>query len=185
MKLTPTPLEGAFLIDLEMKGDRRGFFARLFCCEAFKKENLESRIVQANNSLSTEKGTLRGMHYQLAPKEETKLVRCISGALYDVILDLRRKSPTFGKSFSFILSAENRKMMFVPRGFAHGFLTLEPNTEIIYLVSEFYSQDHERGIRWDDPYFNIAWPEAPINISERDRNHPDFDPEYHLTVSKS
>ncbi|NGX43823.1 MAG: dTDP-4-dehydrorhamnose 3,5-epimerase, partial [Chlamydiae bacterium] len=140
MKLMPTPLKGAFLIDLEKRGDERGFFARLFCREEFTQHGLESRFVQANNSLSVEEGTLRGMHYQLVPHEETKLVRCISGSLYDVILDLRKDSPTFGQSFGTVLSAENRRMMYVPRGFAHGFLSLEQDTEIFYLVSEFYSK---------------------------------------------
>ena len=184
MKLMPTPLKGAFLIDLEKRGDERGFFARLFCSEEFTQHGLEPRFVQANNSLSVEEGTLRGMHYQLAPHEETKLVRCISGSLYDVILDLRKDSPTFGQSFGAVLSAENRRMMYVPRGFAHGFLSLEQDTEIFSFVSEVYSKQYERGIRWDDPYFSIEWPNPPRVISERDQNHPDFDPEYHLRIKE-
>ncbi len=176
MKFTPLPLNGAFLIDLEKRGDERGFFARLFCAEEFKKHGLEPGVLQANNSLSVDKGTLRGLHYQLPPKEETKLVRCLTGALYDVIVDLRPESPTFGTSYGAVLSAENRRMLFVPKGCAHGFLTLEPHTEILYLVSEFYSQEYERGIRWNDPTFAIAWPETPRVISERDRAHPDYKP---------
>lgn len=176
MKMTPTPLKGAFVIDLEKKGDQRGFFARLFCSRIFAEHGLEPKIVQANNSLSEEQGTLRGMHYQLPPCEETKLVRCISGSLYDVILDLRKESPTFGHSYGVELSAENRRMLYVPRGFAHGFLTLLPSTEIFYLVSEFYSPELERGIRWDDPYFAIEWPKVPTVVSERDQNHCDFNP---------
>ncbi|HEY4831866.1 MAG TPA: dTDP-4-dehydrorhamnose 3,5-epimerase [Waddliaceae bacterium] len=182
MKFTPTPLKRAFLIDLEKTEDSRGFFARLYCCEEFKQHALEPKIVQANDSWSASKGTLRGLHYQLPPKSETKLVRCLSGSLYDMILDIRKDSPTFGKSFGAVLSAENRRMMYVPHGFAHGFLTLEDNTEIFYLVSEFFSKELERGIRWDDPCFNLAWPETPKIISDRDRNHPNFNPEHHLKV---
>lgn len=174
MKFTPTPLKGAFLIDLEKKEDPRGFFARLYCCEEFKQYALEPKIVQVNDSWSVSKGTMRGLHYQLPPKSETKLVRCLSGSLYDMILDIRKDSKTFGKSFGAILSAENRRMMYVPRGFAHGFLTLEDNTEIFYLVSEFFSKAHERGIRWNDPFFNLEWPETPKIISDRDRSHPNF-----------
>lgn len=174
MKFTPIPLRGAYLIDLEKKEDERGFFARLFCQEEFASHGLETKIIQINNSLSKEKGTLRGLHYQLPPQEETKLVRCLSGSLYDMILDIRKDSPTFGKSFGTTLSKENRQMMYVPRGFAHGFLTLEPNTEILYFVSAPYSQQLERGIRWNDPFFALSWPEQPQVISERDNSHPDF-----------
>ena len=180
MKFTPTPLKGAFLIDLEKKEDQRGFFARLYCCEEFKAHGLEPKIVQANDSWSASKGTLRGMHYQLPPKEETKLVRCLIGSVYDMIIDIRKDSPSFGKSFGAVLSAANRKMMFVPRGFAHGFLTLEDDSEVFYLVSEFFSKELERGIRWNDPFFKLAWPEMPKVVSERDQNHPNFDPDYHL-----
>lgn len=175
-----TSLEGAFTIELEKKEDERGFFARFFCKEEFEKHGLPTDFVQINNSLSHTKGTLRGMHYQLAPKEEIKVVRCIRGSLYDVILDLRRESPTFGKYFGTVLNAQNRKMMVVPKGFAHGFLTLEDNCEVLYLVSQFYSADHERGIRWNDPYFKIVWPEIPTVISSKDAHHSNFDPTYHL-----
>ncbi len=174
MQFHPTPLKGAFLIDLEKIGDHRGFFSRMFCTEQFKKHGLEPLILQANDSFSAEKGTLRGLHYQLFPKQETKIVRCIHGSIYDVIVDIREDSPTFKQSFGAILSQENRQMMYVPKGFAHGFITLEPDTEIIYLVSEVYSKEHERGIRWNDPQFQIAWPEEPKVISERDLNHPNF-----------
>jgi dTDP-4-dehydrorhamnose 3,5-epimerase len=181
MIFTKTPLKDAYLIDLEKRGDERGFFARLFCVEEFAKHGLETCFIQANNSFSKEKGTFRGMHYQLAPKAETKLVRCIKGSLYDAILDLRPNSPTFGKSFGAVLSADNRLMMYVPRGFAHGFLTLEPDSEVFYLVSESYSKEHERGIRWNDPHFKIAWPASPVVLSERDRQHREFDFSYHLS----
>ena len=131
-----------------------------------------TQFVQVNNSLSARKGTLRGMHYQLAPKAETKVVRCIRGALYDVILDLRQGSPTFGQSFGAELSAENRRMMYVPKGFAHGFFTLTDDTEAFYFVDEFYAPERERGIRWDDPRFAIAWPAQPAVLSEKDRGLP-------------
>lgn len=170
-----TPLSGSYLIHLEKMGDERGFFARLFCSEQFKEKGLESRFVQVNNSLSAETGTLRGMHYQVAPHEEVKLVRCVRGSLYDAIVDMRPDSPTYGRSFGATLSAENRSMMYVPRGFAHGFLTLEPDTEAIYLVSTPYAPASERGAKWDDPAFAIAWPAEPKIISEKDMNHPKWD----------
>lgn len=185
MRFTATPLKGAYLINLDPRSDERGFFSRLFCSEEFTKHGLEPNFVQANDSQSKHQGTLRGLHYQLPPKAETKLVRCIKGSLYDVILDLRQDSETFGESFGAILSAENRAMMYVPKGFAHGFLTLEEDSEVIYMVSEFYCKELERGIRWDDPCFNIEWPAEPIIISDKDKIHPDFDPAYHLNVAMS
>lgn len=184
MKFEATPLDGAYVIELEKKGDDRGFFARAFCCNEFTEQGLVEKFVQVNNSLSAQKGTLRGMHYQLAPKAETKLVRCIRGALYDVILDLRDGSPTFGKSFGAELSAENRRMMYVPKGFAHGFITLSDDAEAFYFVDEFYAPQQERGVRWDDPTFAIDWPIEPVVISDKDRNHRDFDREYHLGLSR-
>jgi dTDP-4-dehydrorhamnose 3,5-epimerase len=177
---TPTPLPGAFLIALEKKGDDRGFFARAFCENEFGQHGLASHFCQVNNSLSAHKGTLRGMHYQLAPRAETKVVRCIRGALYDMILDLRPGSTTFGRSFGAELSAENRHMMYVPKGFAHGFLTLSDNAEAFYFVDEFYSPDHERCIRYNDPKFALRWPENPIVISDKDKNQTDFDQTWHL-----
>jgi dTDP-4-dehydrorhamnose 3,5-epimerase len=182
MIFTPIPLAGAYLIDLEKKGDERGFFARAFCEHEFGQHGLVSHFCQVNNSLSAEKGTLRGMHYQLAPKAETKLVRCIRGALYDVILDLRRNSSTFGESFGIELSAENRRMIYVPKGFAHGFITLADHTEAFYFVDEFYSPEQERGVRYNDPKFKLDWPIAPIVISDKDKAHSDFDPAWHLST---
>lgn len=182
MIFTETPLKGAFLIDLEKRGDERGFFARAFCVREFADHGLTTQIVQANNSLSVQKGTLRGMHYQLAPKAETKVVRCLRGALHDIILDLRPDSPTFGQTFGADLTAENRRMMYVPKGFGHGFITLVDDTEALYLVDEFYSPEHERGVRWNDPRFAIPWPAQPVVMSEKDRNYPDFDPAWHLTA---
>lgn len=180
MKFIPTPLSGAYLIDLERRGDHRGFFARVFCADEFESHGLTHRFVQVNDSLSAEKGTLRGMHYQLAPKAETKVVRCIRGAMWDCIVDLRPGSPTFKQWFGAELSAENRRMMYVPKGFAHGFLTLAPDTEALYLVDEFYSPQCERGVRWDDPQIGIEWPARPEVLSERDAAHPDFSVETHL-----
>jgi dTDP-4-dehydrorhamnose 3,5-epimerase len=180
MIFTETPLRGAYLIDLEKRGDDRGFFARAFCEREFGALGLATRFVQVNNSLSAQRGTLRGMHYQLAPKAETKLVRCIRGALWDVALDLRPGSPTFGQSFGAELTAENRRMMYVPKGFAHGFVTLVDGTEAFYFVDEFYAPDLERGVRWDDPRFEVSWPIPPAVLSDKDRAHRDFDPAWHL-----
>ena len=179
MIFSSLPLAGSYLIQLERRGDDRGFFARLYCETEFGQHGLATRFVQVNNSLTAKKGTLRGMHYQLPPAAEVKLVRCTRGALYDVILDLRPHSPTFGHWCGEALSAENRTMMYVPEGFAHGFLTLEPDTEAIYLVSAPYSPTAERGIRFDDPRFGIRWPMTPTELSDKDRKWPDYDPEYH------
>ena len=180
MKYVQTPLQGAYLVELDPRGDERGFFARLFCSEEFISHGLEGSFVQVNTSLSREQGTLRGLHYQLAPAAETKLVRCMRGAVYDVLLDLRPGSSSFGGWFAETLTAENRTMTYVPRGFAHGFLSLEPDTEVIYFVSHPYSPVHERGIRWDDPRFAIEWPIDPRVISAKDRAYPDFNPAWHL-----
>ena len=181
MIFTETPLGGAFLIDLEKRADERGFFARAFCTREFADHRLVTNMVQANNSLSFKKGTLRGMHYQLAPKAETKVVRCLFGALHDVILDIRSGSPTFGQSFGADLSADNRRMMYVPKGFAHGFITLTDDTEAYYLVDEFYAPECERGIRWNDSRFSIQWPIEPVVISKKDQDIRDFDPAWHLS----
>lgn len=180
MKFIDTPIAGAYLVELDKRGDERGFFARVFCVREFLEQGLTGSFVQVNNSLSGETGTLRGMHYQLGPRSETKVVRCISGAFWDVILDLREDSVSFGRWFGAELSAANRRMMYVPKGCAHGFLTLTDQAESLYLVDEFYSPEHERGVRWNDPRFQIAWPVEPTVISDKDRNHPDFDPVYHL-----
>jgi dTDP-4-dehydrorhamnose 3,5-epimerase len=180
MRFVAMPLAGAYMIELEQRGDERGFFARLFCEREFASAGLDSRFVQINNSLSKDQGTLRGMHYQLGEAAEVKVVRCVSGALWDAVLDLRPESPTFGQSFGAELSAENRRMMYVPRGFAHGFLTLEPDTEALYLVSAFYAPERERGVRWNDPRFGITWPAEPLVISDKDAQQRDFDPAWHL-----
>jgi dTDP-4-dehydrorhamnose 3,5-epimerase len=178
----PIPLAGAYIIELVKNGDDRGFFARLFCENEFTQHGLVCHFCQINNSLSARKGTLRGMHYQLPPRAETKIVRCVRGALYDMIVDLRKGSPTFGHAFGADLSAQNRRMLYVPKGFAHGFLTLLDDTEIIYFVDEFYSPEHERCIRYNDPKFGLRWPEPPTVISDKDRNQHDFDPAWHLNT---
>jgi dTDP-4-dehydrorhamnose 3,5-epimerase len=179
MKFHATPLAGARLIEPEKRGDARGFFARLFCEREFGLQGLETRFVNVNNSLSAAAGTLRGMHYQIGEAAEVKLVRCVRGALWDAILDLRPDSPSYGRWFGETLSAENRLMMYVPRGFAHAILTLEPDTEALYLVSAHYAPDAERGVRWDDARFGVAWPLAPQEISAKDAGWPDFDEGFH------
>jgi len=182
MNFTETALPGAYVIGLEKRGDERGFFARVYCRREFEQHGLVTEFVQVNTSLSGQKGTLRGMHYQLPPSAETKLVRCIRGALYDVILDLRPASPTFGRSFGIELSADNRTMLYIPKGFAHGFVTLTEDVEAFYFVDEFYAPQQERIVRWNDPRFAIPWPVAPISLSDKDRAARDFDPGYHLPL---
>jgi dTDP-4-dehydrorhamnose 3,5-epimerase len=179
MKFQRTPLEGARIIELEKHGDDRGFFARYFCAREFAADGLEPGFVQINNSLSARKGTLRGLHYQLPPAAEVKVVRCVRGALWDAIVDLRPDSPTYMKWHGAELSAQNRLMMYVPRGFAHAILTLTADAEAIYLVSAFYDPEHERGLRWNDPAFAIEWPIAPVEISPKDARWPGFDPVFH------
>ena len=180
MKFHSTTLPGACLVEPEQRGDDRGFFARLYCEREFADAGLVSRFVQVNNALSRTAGTLRGMHYQLGDSAEAKLVRCIRGALWDVILDLRPPSPTFGKWFGAELNEDNRLMMYVPKGFAHGLVTLRDDTEVLYLVSDFYAPEQERGVRWNDPRFNITWPITPTEISPKDAAWRDFDPAWHL-----
>ena len=174
MRLTETPVGGAYVVEMEPRGDERGFFARAFCAEEFARKGLEHTLVQANDSFSAIAGTLRGLHYQLPPHEEAKLVRCIRGRLYDVIVDLRPSSPTFKHWFGVELSAANRLTMYVPRGVAHGFQTIEADTEVWYLVTAAYAPQHERGVRWNDPQFGITWPVEPTVMSDRDRALPDF-----------
>lgn len=175
-----TPLPGVWLVTLERREDARGSFARAFCEREFAAHDLATRFVQANESSNVARHTLRGLHYQLPPAAETKLVRCARGALWDVALDLRPGSPTFGRHFAAELSYANGRMLYVPRGCAHGFLTLQPDTHVSYLIDAFYAPGSERAVRWDDPRFAITWPARPEAISERDRAHPDFDPAWHL-----
>ena len=174
MKFTKTSLAGITRIDLDLIGDARGHFARMFCQREFAEHGLATRFVQMNNSLAEHKGTLRGMHYQLPPKSETKVVRCIRGALLDVIIDLREDSPTYRQHVGFELSAENRRMLFIPAGFAHGFLTLSEDAEVFYQMSSMYVPGSASGVRYDDPAFGIFWPGEITTISEQDRTWPDF-----------
>lgn len=176
MHFEPTPIEGAFLVDLDRRGDDRGFFARVFCAREFAAAGLAGQFVQINTSFSGRRGTLRGLHHQLPPAAEAKLVRCIQGALFDVVLDLRPASPSFRRWFGAELTAANRRMMYVPEGCAHGFLSLADGTETLYLASAFYQPDAERGIRFDDPAFAIDWPMAPVDVSAKDRAWPDYRP---------
>jgi dTDP-4-dehydrorhamnose 3,5-epimerase len=180
MRFIDTPIPGVHLIELEPRGDERGFFARAFCTDELTRHGLVGHVAQANNSFSVDRGTLRGMHYQLPPASEVKIVRCIRGSLWDVVLDVRAGSPTFGQWYGAELSAENRLAMYAPAGFAHGFLTLEPDTEAFYLASHAYAPEQERGIRWNDPRFTIQWPIEPTVVSEKDQSHRDFDPAWHL-----
>ncbi|HXQ28116.1 MAG TPA: dTDP-4-dehydrorhamnose 3,5-epimerase [Gemmatimonadales bacterium] len=169
-----TALPGAYVIEPERREDERGFFARVWCEREFAAHGLETRIAQCSISLTTRRGTLRGMHYQRPPHEEVKIVRCTRGGIHDVIIDLRPDSATFLQHFAVALTAENRGSLYVPRGFAHGFQTLEDDTEVSYQISAFYVPDAARGVRWDDPAFGIAWPIADPILLDRDRSYPDF-----------
>lgn len=174
MIFSETRLKGAFIIEMERREDERGFFARSWCQKEFLAHNLNPVVVQCNVSFNRTKGTLRGMHYQAAPFAEAKLVRCTAGAVYDVIIDLRRDSGTYKQHVGEVLSAGNERMMYVPEGFAHGFQTLEDNTEVAYQMSQFYSPEHARGVRYNDPAFGIHWMIGDPVMAERDRTYPDF-----------
>ena len=177
MKFIETRLRRAYIIELEPMSDKRGFFARSFCKEAFKKHGLKHDVHQCNISNNKRKGTLRGMHYQVEPHKEAKLVSCVKGKIFDVIVDLRQDSPTYRKWFSVILSEKNRKMLYIPEGFAHGYQTLEDNTLIYYRMFEFYHPESQRGLRWNDPNFAIKWPKSSKRyISGRDKGYADFKP---------
>lgn len=170
-------LGGMFIIDLERREDERGFFARSWCYEEFRERGLNPRIVQCNVSFNRKRGTLRGMHYQVSPYAEAKLIRCTRGAVYDVAIDLRPDSPTFLRWEAVTLSEDNHRMAYVPEGCAHGFQTLQDDTEVTYQVSAFYRPEYARGVRWDDPLFNIRWPDGERIILERDRSFPNFVPD--------
>jgi dTDP-4-dehydrorhamnose 3,5-epimerase len=169
-----TKLPGAFVIDLQKHEDERGFFARSWCGKEFEAHGLNPRTVQCNVSFNKVKGTLRGMHYQVAPCAEAKLVRCTRGAIYDVIIDLRRESASYKHHIAEVLTTDNYKALFIPEGFAHGFQTLEDNSEVLYQMSEFYSPEHQRGLRYNDPAFGVNWPIDATMISDRDRNYENF-----------
>lgn len=174
MILVETPLDGAFVIELERLEDERGFFARTWCREEFEACGLNPRIVQCSVSFNRHKGTLRGMHYQLPPFAEAKLVRCTAGAIDDVIIDMRPESPTFKRHFRARLSRDNHRMLYVPEGFAHGFQTLEHHTEVFYQMSQIYSPEHARGVRYNDPAFGIEWAVVDPVMNDRDRNYANF-----------
>ncbi|ADO58841.1 dTDP-4-dehydrorhamnose 3,5-epimerase [Paenibacillus polymyxa] len=171
MIFTETVLSGVYLIGLELLTDVRGHFARAWCQDEFKSHGLECSFVQCNISYNEKKGTLRGLHYQAPPYEEVKIVRCTKGSIYDVIVDLRPDSPTYKQWLSIELSDKNYKMLYIPKGFAHGYQTLSDNTEVFYQVSQMYKAEYARGVKWDDPEFNIEWPEEEKRImSEKDQN---------------
>ena len=172
MKINKLPLEDAFVIEPEPFRDNRGTFARVFCQNELQSILHGKNIVQINYSMTRQKGAIRGMHFQYPPKAEIKIVKCLSGSVFDVIIDLRQNSPTFLKWYGELLSAENMKMMYIPDGFAHGFQTLEENCELLYLHTEFYSPQYEGGVRYNDPVINIALPLEITDISEKDQSYP-------------
>lgn len=174
MRFIKTELEGCFVIEIEKIDDNRGFFARTWDKEIFEENSLNGNIIQCSTSFNKKKFTLRGMHYQTPPYEEIKIVRCTRGKIFDVIIDLRSDSITFKKWISVELSEDNFKMIYIPEGMAHGFQTLEDNTEVFYQMNQYYSPNHSRGIRWDDPEFSIKWPNASPIISEKDKEYSNF-----------
>lgn len=174
MRFEELSLRGAYLIDIEPRRDERGFFARVFCKEEFAKAGLVASFAQESISYNARRGTVRGMHFQASPREETKLVRCIAGAVYDVIVDLRKESPTYLRWIGVRLDAENRSALYIPKGFAHGFQTLMDATELLYAIDVAYVPGAERGVRSNDPAINVTWPEPVTLVSERDRSYPDW-----------
>lgn len=174
MKFNPTKLAGVVEVLPEPNTDERGSFARTWCQNEFQAHGLNPRLVQCNLSVNARKGTLRGMHYQAEPYAEAKLVQCTKGEIYDVVLDLRTGSPTYRQWVAKVLSAEQHNMLYIPEGCAHGFLTLADATEVFYQMSEFYQPGVAHGVRWNDPAFQVVWPEAVQVISDRDRTYPDF-----------
>ncbi|MFC5700851.1 dTDP-4-dehydrorhamnose 3,5-epimerase [Cohnella faecalis] len=172
MKLISTRFADAYIIEMDVHGDHRGFFTESYNERSFREKGLIYDFVQDNHSLSVEAGVIRGLHYQLNPKAQTKLVRVIAGAIYDVIVDIRRHSPTFGLWQGFELNETNKRQLLVPRGFAHGFCTLVPNTQVTYKVDEYYSPEHDRGIAWNDPSLGIDWPVSNPVLSGKDQSHP-------------
>jgi dTDP-4-dehydrorhamnose 3,5-epimerase len=172
MNIIKTGLSGVVIIEPKVFGDHRGFFMESFNTKIFVELGITNTFIQDNHSLSAEAGVLRGLHYQLTPRAQTKLIRVIAGAIYDVVVDIRQDSATFGQWKSFILSSDNKRQLLVPKGFAHGFCTLIPNTEVLYKVDEFYSPEHDRGIAWNDPVLSIDWPITKPILSEKDQQHP-------------
>jgi dTDP-4-dehydrorhamnose 3,5-epimerase len=175
MKIIETKLEGVFIIEPNVFGDHRGFFMESYNANQFKTNGIDITFIQDNHSLSVEAGVLRGLHYQLNPMGQTKLLRVISGAIYDVAVDIRKNSSTFGLWVGVILSADNKRQLLVPKGFAHGFCTIVENTEVLYKVDQFYSPENDRGILWNDPALGIDWPTLKPILSEKDQKHPTFE----------
>lgn len=174
MKFTETKLKGSYVIEIENRKDDRGSFGRAWCMNEFREHGLNGNVCQINTSFTIKKGTVRGMHFQVDPYQETKLLRCTKGRIYDVMVDLRPESPTFLQWFGIELSDDNYKMVYVPENFAHGFISLVDNCEVYYPVTQFYTPGAERGIRWNDPSLKIEWPVPVEVVSEKDKNHPDF-----------
>lgn len=172
MKFTESRLKGLWVLDLELREDERGFLARTYCDQEFTAHGLNTRWPQCNLTLTRKRGMIRGMHFQADPKPEIKLIRCAAGAIWDVLVDVRRNSPTFGQWEAFELTGHNRRTLYVPGGFAHGFQCLQDNSEVFYQMSEFYYSDLARGVRWNDPQIGIKWPLPEPALSERDRNLP-------------
>ena len=172
MKFTKTKIEGVYVIDLEPRGDARGYFTRVFCKDELRKVGIKYEIAQVNRSFTVEKGTIRGLHYQRSPEHEDKIIQCVKGSIFDVALDLRKKSKTYGKWFGLELSEKNKRMLLIPKGCAHAFQTLVKNVAVEYFVSEYYSPNYESGIRWDDPAFKVAWPIKKPKLSDKDANWP-------------
>jgi dTDP-4-dehydrorhamnose 3,5-epimerase len=174
MRFTETGVSGAYLVQPQRHGDDRGFFARMWCRDEFAEHGLNGEFVQCNTSYSARAGTLRGLHFQIAPDEEAKLIGCVRGAIYDVILDLRESSPTYLRWIGVHLTPADATMLYVPGGCAHGYLTLEDDAQVVYPVTAAYRATSERGVRWNDPLFDIKWPMAPTAISPKDRDWPDY-----------
>jgi dTDP-4-dehydrorhamnose 3,5-epimerase len=172
MQIIQTKIPDVLLIETQAFGDHRGFFMESYNSQKFAQNGIEVAFVQDNHSLSVEAGVIRGLHYQLNPKAQTKLVRVAAGAIYDVVVDIRKSSPTFGQWEGFILSSSNKRQLLVPKGFAHGFCTLVPNTEVLYKVDEYYSPAHDRGVLWNDSSLNIDWPTLKPILSDKDQKHP-------------
>jgi len=179
MKFEPTPLLGSYVINLDLREDERGFFARSFCAREFAAAGLQSNLVQTNMAFTKSKGTFRGFHYQLPPSAEVKLVRCVRGAIYDIIIDVRANSPTYKQHFGVELNQDNRSALYIPHGFAHGLITLTDDVEVHYLVSQFYDAKQERGVRVTDPMLKIVLPIKYEHISAKDAAWPDFDENWH------
>lgn len=172
MNIIQTKMKGVFIIETDVFGDKRGFFMESYNEKRFRENGVDNQFIQDNHSLSTQTGVIRGLHYQLNPKAQTKLVRVLSGAIYDVVVDICKGSPTFGQWEGFFLSADNKRQLLVPKGFAHGFCTLIPNTQVFYKVDEYYSPEHDRGILWNDPAIGIDWPTSNPILSDKDTKHP-------------